>query len=136
MNSSLKKILLIDDDRVHLFTLQKLLLLSQKALQLTSFRDGREAFLYLQKAVKDENNIPDIILLDISMPGWDGWKFLLEYGKLLPRLSKKIKLYIVSTSSHPEDIEKALRHDCVSGYFTKPMTIKALNKVFEQCLIY
>lgn len=135
MSSTLKKILIIDDDRVHLFTIQKLLLLSQKGVQLKSYRDGRQAFNYLQESADNEDKLPDIILLDLNMPGWDGWKFLLEYGKLLHRFPKKIKLYIVSSSSHPEDVDKAFRNTNVSDYITKPLSIDTLNRIFSQNLV-
>lgn len=135
MDGELKKVLIVDDDRIHLFTIQKLILLSQEGVKIKSYRDGQQAYSYLVKNRMDAAILPDVILLDLGMPGWNGWRFLKEYNKILPNLAKEIKLYIVSCSPNPTDISQALKDPNVCDYLSKPLTIETLNRVFERKMV-
>ena len=66
--------------------------------------------------------LPQIILLDLSMPIMDGWGFLEEYKLLILAIGKKITLYIVTSSISPHDIERAKNINAVSDYIIKPVT--------------
>ncbi|KAA1259411.1 Response regulator rcp1 [Rubripirellula obstinata] len=63
---------------------------------------------------QDENAC--IVFLDLNMPGVNGHDFLTEL-RSDPRL-KKIPVFILTTSDHARDIEKAYAQN-VAGYFTK-----------------
>lgn len=57
-----------------------------------------------------------IVFLDLNMPGVNGHEFLAEL-RSDTRL-KKIPVFILTTSDHARDIEKAYAQN-VAGYFTK-----------------
>ena len=56
---------------------------------------------------KAKKKLPDIILLDIIMPGLDGFKVLEELKK--DDSTKSIKVYILSNLGQQEEIDKGLR---------------------------
>jgi two-component system, sensor histidine kinase and response regulator len=64
-----QKILLAEDDPVTRQSIR--LLLEQEGLDVAVASDGGEALRYLR-----ENGPPHLILLDLSMPGMDGWGFM------------------------------------------------------------
>ena len=67
------------------------------------FKNGKEAYDHLSIIIKENKSLPDIILLDINMPIMNGWQFLDEIIKI--NIPKELKIFIVSSSENPEDIE-------------------------------
>lgn len=63
----------------------------------------------------------DLILMDLRLGPHDG-HILLEKLQAMGTLSKT-RTFVLSSSSAPEDIEKAWRHD-IHGYLRKPFTIE------------
>lgn len=64
-----QRVLVADDDPGARHALR--LLLEQEGLDVAVACDGSEALRYLH-----ENGPPHLVLLDISMPGMDGWAFM------------------------------------------------------------
>ncbi|HCZ13112.1 MAG TPA: response regulator [Candidatus Accumulibacter sp.] len=84
--------------------------------------DGREALAYLRRegerfatAVR-----PDLILLDLNMPGMDGREFLVAI-KQDPALCA-IPVVVVSTSEVDRDVRDIYRLGA-SGYLAKPLDV-------------
>lgn len=130
-NDSMKpKIAIVDDDTIFQFTtkikIQKLGLASN----IQIFNDGEEIMDYLIKVESIE--IPDIILLDINMPMMDGWDFLEEYKKHLGASDSKIKIYMLSSSINPVDVDKAKSNKLVDDYIIKPIKDEDLFRIFEK----
>jgi CheY-like chemotaxis protein len=63
------------------------------------------------------------------MPIMDGWQFLEEYVTLKPNLSKKITVFMISSSVDPTDLERAKKISEVSDYIVKPITPDALKEI-------
>jgi len=83
------------------------------------FAKAKNAIKYFKKNIKASNfNPPDIIFLDLVMPGMDCWDFLKEYEKL-PKL--KTKIVILTTSDNPNDIKKIEANALTDGYKEKPL---------------
>ena len=126
----LNSICIIDDDPVHTFT-TKQIIKSQKNFcdTIIVFKDGKEGFDGLKTMLDNKEELPDLILLDINMPIWDGWDFLNEFTKL--STPKKIIIYIVSSSNHPDDIDKAKQYKLVDNFIIKPVTIDKLYNLLN-----
>ena len=128
--NNLPFIAVVDDDPIYRLTIQKLLESTGVVGKILEFENGYPILRYLQDHL---NDLPDIILLDINMPGMGGWDFLNAYEKILSTLSKRPKIYIVSSSSNDQDIAKAKTYTCVTNYITKPIKkdnlIKQLNLI-------
>lgn len=122
----LRKILLVDDDAAFHF-LQRIILKENNIhCQVDSVYDGHEALRYME----DCNGSPDLILLDINMPNWDGLDFL-EACRKCGRLPDYTKIFIVTSSQMPEDKEKALAYNFVTGYIEKPLTNKSVKVILS-----
>ena len=65
-NSSMKKILLVDDSDVHLVIAENIL---KDKYEIITSKSGKDALGILTKGL-----VPDLILLDILMPEMDGWE--------------------------------------------------------------
>jgi CheY-like chemotaxis protein len=82
----------------------------------------------LAKLDAQEIELPDIIFLDINMPGMDGWHCL----SLLKNheIYRQIPVIIYSTTSHMEDIERTQASGALC-FFTKPSSFTNLKQVLE-----
>jgi two-component system chemotaxis response regulator CheY len=115
-------IAVVDDDPVYQFTASRTLKASHLAEQVLQFPNGREALDFLNHNATNPLALPDFVFLDINMPVTDGWKFLDEFKKLKEEFSKKMRIYVVSSSIDPRDLNRARSNPEVSGYVEKPVT--------------
>lgn len=125
-----KSIWVVDDDSIFKIIIQKLIAKSDKFDNVNLFSNGEEASLALKECIKNKEELPDIILLDIEMPIMNGWEFMNEINVLLSEIvDKTIKIFISSSSITFEDKLKADAHPNISGYLTKPITLEDLYKI-------
>jgi CheY-like chemotaxis protein len=123
--------MLIDDDPVSNKISQLLLRKHRWSAQVITFVDGQQALHALQTA----QAAPDVILLDVGMPEYDGWDFLEEYEKLPREITGPCLLYMLSSSINPPDIQKAGNYRTVKAYLTKPLSPQDLEQIREDCRI-
>lgn len=90
---------------------------------------AEDALHYLKSLEHNPGIKPDIIFLDINMPGMNGWEFLDEYKKLDKPLQSNMLVMMLTTSNNPEDDELAQKHGIPMGYRTKPLTEEMLKEV-------
>jgi two-component SAPR family response regulator len=65
------------------------------------------------------------------MPDLDGWGFLEEFAKVKSLLVKNVEVYIISSSGHLKDINKAKSIPEVKGYIQKPVTKDKLRELVK-----
>jgi two-component system, NtrC family, response regulator AtoC len=115
-------ILLVDDEPGMQRYIRTLLEVDNYKVETAS--TGEEALEMLQKGLR-----PDLVLLDLLMPGIDGLQTLEELRKLQPAL----KVVMLSCVSDTRKVVQAIRlgaHD----YLTKPFQKAELNRLIDQCL--
>ena len=105
------RIVLIEDSAVNIYILKKLLKSAGYGIDTATNGD---AGLELVRNTK-----PDIILLDILMPGKDGYEVLSILKK--KTVTKDIPVIMITALSGGKDIEKALQLGAVD-YIIKPFT--------------
>ena len=120
--TTLKTLTLVDDDDIFVFLTTKIIEQTNLVDLIKVFGNGLDAINFLKENKNNVDALPDIILLDLSMPIMNGWQFLEEYNKLNPTIGKKITIYICSTSISPDDITRAKTISEVSDYIIKPIT--------------
>jgi CheY-like chemotaxis protein len=124
-------IFIIDDDKLFVFLTKKTIGATQIATSIKEFGDGEEAINYLRQSCGRTELLPDIIMLDLSMPIMDGWEFLNEYKSLDIGTNKFPKLYIFSSSISPHDQERAKSINFVSDFIIKPLLKEKFIEIIE-----
>jgi CheY-like chemotaxis protein len=93
-----------------------------ETIQLHVVRDGEEALDFLYQRKKHVNApAPNMVLLDINLPGMNGLEVLAEIKK--DSLLKRIPVVMLTTSKADEDITRAyeLHANC---FLTKPVDLE------------
>ena len=120
-----KKILLIDDDAIHLTITENML---KEKFEVHSVKSGRAALLYLVKG-----DVPDLILLDILMPQMDGWEtFNIIKGITLLHEVPIAFMTSITDSSEIEHAHKMGAIDFIMKPFEKEALIKRIENIFKK----
>lgn len=127
---SINTVCVVDDDEIYVYGIKKLIHLKRLCPNLIEFRNGRDAIEFLMDP-QNNDQLPDVIFLDISMPVMDGWDFMETYAKIKPQLDKKITVYMVSSSINDDDINRAKAIADITDYVVKPVTYDKLLELFR-----
>jgi CheY-like chemotaxis protein len=119
--------MLIDDNSDDNFYHERVIRKSETAETIISEQSAEAALAYLRQ---EGNNKPEIIFLDINMPGMNGWEFLQEYRMLEKHLQSSAIIIMLTTSENPDDRLKAMNF--VFDFKTKPLTKEMLEDVINK----
>lgn len=122
-------IALVDDDSIFRMIASRTIKGANITEEILQFTNGGEALKYLEQNIDQIEMLPDVLFLDINMPYVDGWMFLEDFEKIKSRLSKSIKIFMVSSSIDPEDINRAKQHKLVADYVVKPVSKETFVKL-------
>ena len=120
-------VVLIDDDLLNAFSIERLVKKTAPDATMKSFKSGAEAFEYFSE-IDINNDFPNIILLDLYMPEMDGWQFLDKY-RLQGFDSKPCDIYMLSSSIDKRDIFLASEHGLVQEFLKKPLSKEKLLNI-------
>lgn len=134
MSQKIELACIIDDDKIYVNLVRKIIEIKKLSENLLIFKNGLEALDYFKVILSNlsEDKLPEIIFLDLNMPVMDGWEFLGEFVKIKNNFDKKISLYVVSSSIDPRDLERAKSFNLVTDYLIKPIELKKFEKIFEK----
>jgi CheY-like chemotaxis protein len=126
-------VLLIDDDEATNFYHTIVLEEECTWLDVHAVNSAKEGLDYLRRQGAYANcPEPDIIFLDINMPGMNGWDFLVEYDSLSKDIHDRAVVTILTTSANPDDREKAAKFPMVKEFVSKPLTPEVFWKVVNE----
>ncbi len=133
--SLIKKVILIDDDQVNNFVCESIIKNEDFAEEVKSFEWAENALDYLKTVAEDKPEaFPDLIFLDINMPGMDGWSFVEEYRSLPESVTKDCSLFMLSSAVDRKDIICAKSLIEVKDFFSKPLSPEILSFIKEEFL--
>lgn len=119
-----KHLLIIDDHDPDLLYARIVTERAGIAQRVTTIEDARDALAVLRQP---EGSDVDLILLDINMPGLDGFGFLRAFETLFEGDQGKAPVVVMLTSSpDPSDRQRAFSFASVRDYVVKPVSVKGM----------
>lgn len=123
------RICIVDDDDIYQFTMKLNLRPIDSVCEVKTFNDGLAVLDFIKTNLNNLKELPDIIFLDINMPVMDGFQFIEEYVQL--EISKKISIFMVSSSIDPVDVEKVKGINQITDYLVKPVEPSKLKTIID-----
>ena len=117
--------MLIDDESINNFISTKIIERFNPMYQVIAFTRVQDALDHLRKG-----DFPDLILLDINMPGLNGWDFLDHYSRFPASQQKKSPIVMLTSSVNKQDLQKSRSYPCVADFISKPLTVEDLEQMF------
>lgn len=129
-----KRILLVDDDDTSNLLTSMIISDMNISEGVDVATNGEEALAHLInhcsiKNKSDNEQCPELILLDINMPIMDGFEFLEAYSKQAD-ICNNIPVVMLSSSSNIKDHERASAFN-VKGYIVKPLNEEKLQQLLN-----
>lgn len=125
-----KLLMLVEDNMADVILARESLAESLAAHRLITFGDGSEASAYLADT---GNELPDLILLDLNLPGMDGRELLRE-TKGSVRL-REIPTVILTTSNAPKDLHDTYQLHA-NSFVTKPVDLDDYSQTLLNIVHY
>jgi CheY-like chemotaxis protein len=123
----LANVLLAEDDPADARLIRRAFDLNKLALRLVWVEDGEAAMNYLlREGPQEENERPDLLLLDLNMPKMNGHEVLAAI-RAEPHLTT-LPVVILTTSSADEDVIESYRLRA-NAYVSKPIDLDGLFKI-------
>ena len=120
-----KHVLLVDDDYVSNFIADHLLNKLNVCNNVSFCRNGDEALKFL----KETDEFPEIIFLDINMPVMDGFEFIETFREL--NMDKHKTRIIIYTASFTQKDVEMLKGIGFEDFIVKPLTEEKLINILK-----
>lgn len=121
---NLKEILLIEDDEGDVVLISEALSQCEVRCKLTAAETGEKALELLKQGLR-----PDLILLDLNLPGRDGFEVTAELRH--DDRFAMIPILMLTTSQAQRDVDRAYRTG-VNCYLVKPMDLQRLIELADK----
>ncbi len=132
-----RTILLVEDNPADITVVREALAQLDRGLRLEVAGDGQAAINYLSGKPpfnrRDAFPVPDLILLDLTLPRLDGFH-VLEWVRTEPFL-RRLPVVVLATSSYSADIHRAYAFGA-NSFITKPQSLDKLVRDLQTALDY
>ena len=130
-------ILLVEDDQNDVLLLQRAFQKAGIKNALKVVRDGEQAISYLSGrdiyANRERFPLPFLVLLDLRMPGMDGFE-VLQWARAEPDL-KRLLIVVLTSSNLQVDVDRAYELGA-NSYLVKPVEFDEMVALIQRFKIY
>ncbi len=124
------QILLIEDDSIFTFLLQKAIQKSNFEGNLITFNNGLSAIEHLQKEYRKDSNY--VLFLDLNMPVMNGWQFMEAFNSIAE--PSNCMVFIMTSSRNQLDIDALMENPLIADFIIKPITDILINGIKEKVI--
>jgi len=122
-----ENVMIIDDNLIDLYIASRMITKNSFGKKVLQYSSAIEALKYLQENQDNISQLPEVILVDIYMPGMSGFEFMKEYDKLSTPLKNICRVFIISSSLDEQDVTCANNDENIVAMKEKPITKEFLT---------
>lgn len=131
MTNLAKRFILVDDDPFSNLLAKMVLKKSLGEVEVKDFTIPELALEYIQTEYEAKQSEEQTTLfLDINMPSLTGWEFIDKFETFTESIKAQFKIYMLSSSVDPADIQRAKLNPLVIDFIEKPINKSFLIKTF------
>ena len=135
LTTKLRHVVLIDDNETTSFLNNRLLGRLEVADAVQTFARADEAFEQIWGEAAASGRVPEdapeLVFVDLKMPGVNGFEFLKMYSALPEPVQQKTVMAVLTTSMHAADTARVAIYPNVE-YLTKPLTEEKMHKLLQK----
>ena len=124
-----ESVMVIDDNLIDLYIAARMITKNDFGEKVLQYSSAPVALKYLRKNQENISLLPNVIFVDIYMPGMSGFEFMVEYDKLSTTLKKYCRVFIISSSIDEQDVDKANMDKNIIAMKEKPISKEFLNEI-------
>jgi CheY-like chemotaxis protein len=123
--------MIVDDNRHDNFFHQRVIEKADAAARVIVYLKAVDAVNHLKSTAAGAPGYPNLILLDINMPGMNGWDFIDEF-RTLEKEKQQVVIVMLTTSVNPDDELKAKKSGSVADFRSKPLVKAMLDDILNK----
>ena len=132
MTKPVRRFILIDDDALTNLLSKKIILKNINNVEVKDFIDPELALEHIEAEFgQNQSEGETIIFLDINMPTLTGWEFLDKFERFSTLIKNQFRIYMLSSSVDPADVQRAKLNPLVTDFIEKPINKVVLVKLFK-----
>jgi len=129
MNAKFKSAMVIDDNQIDLYIASRVISKTKFADNILTYTSAADALQYLKEHEHRPMSLPEILFVDIYMPGMSGFEFMQAFASLSETIKKHCHAYIVSSTIDENDIERTKKDPNIMGFQEKPINNEFLDRI-------
>lgn len=110
INTKYRNLMIIEDNTIDLYITREVIKRNNFAKNITEFNCAVKAFDHFI-SIKNSDDFPEIIFTDVNLGINTGFDFLDLLVTLPKQKTHKIKIYVISSTIDPKDINKIYDYD-------------------------
>lgn len=130
-------ILVVEDDPNDVLLIQRAFRKAELKNEMRFVRDGEEAIAYLkgegQYSNRQDYPLPFMILLDLKMPGTDGFE-VLQWVRRTPEVRRSL-VVVLTSSNRQNDVDRAYELGA-NSYLVKPVEFDQMVHLIQRFEAY
>lgn len=123
------RVMIIDDNVIDLYITKRLIIKNNFGKSVFDFTSAEKALKHLKDQQDRPFMLPQIIFIDIYMPGMSGFEFMESYDKLPSSIKNNCKVFIISSSIDQSDIARSDKDENLTAFQEKPITKEFLERI-------
>ncbi len=127
-----ESVMVIDDNLIDLYIAARMITKNNFGKKVLQYSSAMEALKYLRENQDNIPLLPEVIFVDIYMPGMSGFEFMKEYDKLSTPFKNLCSVFIISSSIDEQDLNCANNDENIVAMQEKPITKEFLNGILNK----